>query len=284
MLEEKRDRNGGRKKGREHGLQTPIQSQQTNGRPTREKRGEGRDERNIKGWDTNARHKRTWQLVESHGPNELAVSWASSNWGKARELPCVFSDRSSRSGTVHTWIKGETQSRLSESADWTRSTSWDKRVIDGWPRSKQARGQLSTDHHRHNNATPPPTTFVYTVYLIWSLRFTALEGWDAEWKAESTERGHICIPTCLESAHIPSQRQWESLFTARCQTVDTRNSCLLARALFCALFLFRHRFRCPMETFHSKYPRNCIHMVWRRRLCDEKTLKTKDFWKHLDPV
>lgn len=171
MLEEKRDRNGGRKKGREHGLQTPIQSQQTNGRPTREKRGEGRDERNIKGWDTNARHKRTWQLVESHGPNELAVSWASSNWGKARELPCVFSDRSSRSGTVHTWIKGETQSRLSESADWTRSASRDKRVIDGWPRSKQARGQLSTDHHRHNNATPPPHLCLHCGFdLIITLR------------------------------------------------------------------------------------------------------------------
>lgn len=273
MPEEKRDRNGGRKKGREHGPQTPIQSQQTNGRPTREKRGEGRDERTIKGWDTNARHKRTWQSVESHGPNGA----------EARELPCVFSGRSSRSGTAHTWIKGETQSRLSELADWTGRASWDKRVIDGWARSKQAQGHLSPDHHRHNNATPPPF-FVYTVDLIWSLRFAALEGWDAEWKAESTERGHVCIPTCLESAHIPSERQWESLFTARCQTVDTRNSCLLARALFCALFLFRHRFRCPMETFHSKYPRNCIHMVWRRRLCVEKTLKTKDFWKHLDPV
>lgn len=124
-----------------------------------------------KGEGTNAHHKRTWRLVESHGPNELAVSWASSNWGKARELACVFSDRSSRSGTAHTWIKGETQSRLSESADWTRRASWDKIVIDGWPRSKQAQGQLSPDHHRHNNANPPlPFCLHCGFHLIITLR------------------------------------------------------------------------------------------------------------------
>lgn len=58
------------------------------------KGGKERDERNIKGWDTNAWHKRTRQRAEWRGPNELAAyaeSWASPNWGRAGARPCVFS-------------------------------------------------------------------------------------------------------------------------------------------------------------------------------------------------
>lgn len=139
---------------------------------------------------------------------------------------------------------------------------------------------------RPQQGSPHPSPchpFVCTMDLIWSLRFAALDDWDAKWKAESAERGHVCIPTCLESAHIPSERQWESLFTAGCQTVETRNSCLLARELFCALFCFGSALAAlwrlstlNIQELHPHGPRN--EAVGWEKTENWRLLKTPGSW------
>lgn len=229
MLEEKLDRNGDRKSLRPGDLDSATTNKQG---ANAVNRGET-DEK-----------KETWKGEIQTGDTKGRPGW----WHHMGQMskPPTLSHELLLTGVELQSCPASFQSAL----------HFDKRVTDGRP-IKASSGPVRYRWSQTQQCSPHPSPyhpFVCTIDLIWSLRFAALEGWNADWKAENAERGHICVPTCLESAHILSEGQWESLFTARCQTVESRNPFLLARELFCALFLFRLHSHCFMETFHSKYP------------------------------
>lgn len=254
-------------KGREHDPETQIQAQQTNSEPTRKTGGgEGQEERNMKGWDLNTRHKRMRQPVVSHGPNELATyaeSSAYSKWGRATELCCIF--WSTRPGTIQAWIEGEIRWTSGQSVELARQLK--RRVEQKGNRraikasSWQIRYRLITD------TTPPPQL---------SPSFCLHPGFDLIITLRHVRRVRCRVKsrkhwkrTCLYSHmfEVSPHPIWETMRVSVYRPASSgRDQELLPWGLFCALFFVSALLSMPYGDFPLKIPRNCIHMLRGMRL------------------